>query len=570
VPGLVLSSIVQPAEAAPTPPPAAVPANAVVFYEVTSAGVDPVTLAADLTAAGFDVEGRTLDGLSVMGNAATRAELEAVAGLTIVGSNVIDPVVTVGPDGGGQDPILPKRLDGNHYQTYYGGYRTVDAFAEFIGDVEDAYPEMAHVVRYGDSYDGQALRAICITADAQDGCQLQPDVDKARFLLVTHIHARELTTSEVSWRFMTHLLDGYKKDAQVTALLDSTEVWLIPHLNPDGLEVVQDGIKEQGLGEDSPAWQRKNTNPGDIECSGTWAFSHRGVDLNRNYPSHWGGAGTDPNQCGQTWPGVEENSEPETSDQVKLIQKLFRDQRDEGDDAMAPLNTTGALLSLHTAANLVLFPWGFDADIQAPNDEGLRSLAFRSSYYNHYLTGQPGEVLYEVSGSTDDWSYDDLGIASGTWELGPGGGECGGFHPAYTCQDAFFDLNLAPLMYQAIAARTPYKFSLGPTVLSAKTKATTDELEAAGRVKVKIKADDSALGTNGPNPPPSQNVTQARIFLDKAPWDGGTATAMNIKGSGKSVTATVKVRAGEKKLAWTQAKDADGNWGPIRALWIKL
>jgi hypothetical protein len=44
---------------------------------------------------------------------------------------------------------------------------------------------------------------------------------------------------------------------------------------------------------------------------------------------------------------------------------------------------------------------------------------------------------------------------------------------------------------------------------------------------------------------------------------------MRIEGSGKSVTATTKVaKKAKQKLAWTQAKDADGNWGPIRAVWI--
>ena len=501
----------------------------------------------------------------MLGVAATQAELDAVPGLTIDASFVIDPTVAADPGGGDQDAILPNRLDGKTYKTYYGGYRTVNAFAKFLDDVVDAYPEMSTVVKYGDSFTGDNdLRAICITADAADGCELQPEVDKARFLLVTHIHARELTTSEVSWRYITHLLDGYKKDAQVTSLLDSTEVWIIPHLNPDGIETVIDGIAEQGLGQASPAWQRKNMNPGDVACAGPWAFSHRGVDLNRNYPSHWGTVGVDPNPCGQTWPGEEENSEPETFEQVEFIQQLFRDQRGPDDDDPAPLDATGALLSLHTAANLVLFPWGFDADIQAPNDEGLRSYAFRASYYNGYVTGQPGEVLYEVSGATDDWSYEDLGIASGTWELGPGGGECGGFHPLYTCQDSFFELNLPALMYQAIASRAPYQYSLGPTVLSAKAKALD-----TGKVSVSISADDAALGTQGPNPPDAQNVTAARIFLAKPPWAGGSSKAMTIEGSGTDVKAKIKVAPGsKKKLAWTQAKDADGNWGPVRAVWI--
>jgi hypothetical protein len=249
---------------------------------------------------------------------------------------------------------------------------------------------------------------------------------------------------------------------------------------------------------------------------------------------------------------------------VALIQKLFRDQRGPDDDDPAPLDATGALLSLHTAANLVLFPWGFDADIQAPNDEGLRSYAFRASYYNGYETGQPGEVLYEVSGATDDWSYEDLGIASGTWELGPGSGECGDFHPPYTCQQDFFDLNLPALMYQAVAARAPYEYSLGPTALSAKAKVK------AGKVQVTIEASDEALGANGPNPPASQNVTAARIFLDKAPWAGGTAKAMKIIGSGTEVGLKVRLaRGATDQLVWVQARDADGNWGPTRSVWLR-
>ena len=44
---------------------------------------------------------------------------------------------------------------------------------------------------------------------------------------------------------------------------------------------------------------------------------------------------------------------------------------------------------------------------------------------------------------------------------------------------------------------------------------------------------------------------------------------MLIKGSGDDATAKIKVDpVRQKRLAYTQAKDADGNWGPIRAVWI--
>ena len=113
------------------------------------------------------------------------------------------------------------------------------------------------------------------------------------------------------------------------------------------------------------------------------------------------------------------------------MKDLFRDQRGSGEGAMAPLTTTGAALTLHSAANLALFPWGYDADVQAPNDEGLRSFAFRASYYNEYPTGQPGEILYDASGNTDDWGYADarhrdrhLGARPGCRRRVPGSTRC--------------------------------------------------------------------------------------------------------------------------------------------------
>ena len=44
---------------------------------------------------------------------------------------------------------------------------------------------------------------------------------------------------------------------------------------------------------------------------------------------------------------------------------------------------------------------------------------------------------------------------------------------------------------------------------------------------------------------------------------------MKINGKGTSVTATATVKTGSKRvLAYVQAQDADGNWGPAQAVWI--
>jgi hypothetical protein len=105
--------------------------------------------------------------------------------------------------------------------------------------------------------------------------------------------------------------------------------------------------------------------------------------------------------------------------------------------------------------------------------------------------------------------------------------------------------------------------SLGPTVTS------TDVSGSGASVTVTMTASDSAFGTSGVGKPAAQNVTAARIFVDAAPWDGGTPQAMTIHGSGTTVTADADVAKGAKKqLAWVQGQDSAGNWGPAMAVWI--
>ncbi|WP_245689786.1 M14 family zinc carboxypeptidase [Streptomyces chattanoogensis] len=46
--------------------------------------------------------------------------------------------------------------------------------------------------------------------------------------VVSQIHARELTTGEVPWHWIDTLTNEYGKDPDVTALMDSTEMWVVP------------------------------------------------------------------------------------------------------------------------------------------------------------------------------------------------------------------------------------------------------------------------------------------------------------------------------------------------------
>jgi hypothetical protein len=97
--------------------------------------------------------------------------------------------------------------------------------------------------------------------------------------------------------------------------------------------------------------------------------------------------------------------------------------------------------------------------VHTGNDASLRAIGKQLGAITGYPYGQAGQVLYNASGSTDDWSYDKLGVASFTIEVGDNANRgCSGFLPAYSCQASFFWPKMQPaLVYAAQQAAAPYQ-----------------------------------------------------------------------------------------------------------------
>jgi hypothetical protein len=399
---------------------------------------------------GFDVlENRSGTDLFVLGDAATAKQLRA-AGFAPAVAERLAPTAWKAPStrlvaGAPAPQVAP--VD----ETYYGGYHTVRAQYAHLDQVAAARSDLATVVDYGDSYlkgrnpaTGYDLKAICLTHKASGDCALSPTAPKPRFVLMTQIHAREIVTGDLSWRFIDHLVNGYGSNSAVTSLLDSTEVWVVPIVNPDGVDRVQQGGNR-------PYLQRKNLD-GTSCANPPTASNQPGVDLNRNTSSHWGASGTSSSLCAQTYLGTAPDSEPETKAIENLFRRLYPDQRASGDTAAAPATARGTMITMHSYAGLNLFPWGWSTQ-HSGNDGSLRRIAAKMSGYNGYQYGQPGEVLYNAAGTSDDWSYGELGVASFTIELA----SCGSFTPAYSCTATDWSKNLPVLMYVAGIAKAPYQ-----------------------------------------------------------------------------------------------------------------
>jgi hypothetical protein len=421
-------------------------------YRVAAASPEA---AQQLFADGYDVlENRTGNDLYVLGDAATATRLRAKGFRPVVSEKLAAMGGTAPTTRLVPNAVAPAMAPED--ETYYGGYHTVTAQYAHLDKVASTYPGLATVVDYGDSYlktrnsaTGYDLKAICLTKKASGDCALSPSAPKPRFLFMTQIHAREIVTGDIAWRFIDYLAAGYGSNSAVTSLLDTTEVWVVPIANPDGVDVVQQGGTQ-------PYLQRKNlnTSAGGSCANPPTASNQAGVDLNRNSGIHWNESGTTSGPCTQTYAGTKADSEPETLAIEGLFRKLFADQRGTADTDAAPATARGAMITMHSYAGMNLYPWGWSTK-NSPNEAGLKAIAQKMSTYNGYRNGQPGDILYNAAGGTDDWTYGELGIASFTIEAA----SCNSFTPAYSCTAQDYAKNLPVLMYVAGIAGAPYRTS---------------------------------------------------------------------------------------------------------------
>lgn len=288
------------------------------------------------------------------------------------------------------------------------GYRSYAQLVNELNQLQTQYPALMSLssigTGWGHSYAQQLLPAY-LDFDHQIwavklSANVQVSEDEPAFYFVGEHHAREPLSTEVCMGIINHLLQNYGTDPQVTGILDSSEIWVVPLLNPDGHRVV---ISE------TDTWWRKNIRDNnanqsfDHESMGTGAD---GVDLNRNYGYYWGYTSATDYQPSATYHGPNAFSEPET----QALRDFLQGKR------------WLAGIGYHTYGEYVLYPYGYVNEIEAPDRAELSALAndiaavLPGLYGGNYDPG-PSWGLYPVSGSLDDWAYASTGAFAYTIEM---------------------------------------------------------------------------------------------------------------------------------------------------------
>ncbi len=201
-------------------------------------------------------------------------------------------------------------------------------------------------------------------------------------------HSREIVTPEIALALARMLVEGYGTDPEATMFVETRDVWIVPMVNPDGhARVVR--------GED---W-RKNTDSATLVGFTGVEAKGPGVDLNRNFPFHWGEEGASSNPDSPIFRGKGAASEPETQAIIRLLSS----------------RKFTYLMSYHSYSNLIMWPWGYtDAP---PPDPRLPMIGRKLGALTGYRP-QQSKDLYLTSGGITDFAFGKLGTLAFTTEIG--------------------------------------------------------------------------------------------------------------------------------------------------------
>ncbi|NBX79148.1 MAG: PKD domain-containing protein, partial [Flavobacteriales bacterium] len=200
-------------------------------------------------------------------------------------------------------------------------------------------------------------------------------------ILYTAIHhAREPMSLMETIFFMWYVLENYGTNDEVTYLVNNTQLYFVPCINPDGY-VYNETTNATGGG----MW-RKNRR---LNSGGSY-----GVDLNRNYSYGWGTTGTSATQSNDTYRGTAAFSEPETQAMRWLVQN----------------HNFISAFNAHTYAEDILFPIGTTTAEFAEHHDYFQDYTNHMVQYNGY-TAMKSSGLYPASGDSDDYMYKvDVGV----------------------------------------------------------------------------------------------------------------------------------------------------------------
>ena len=259
-----------------------------------------------------------------------------------------------------------------------GSYNNYTGMTAMLDGYATAYTSICRKVSLGKSVQGRDLWAMKIT----DNPDVEEDEPEVKY--VATIHGNEPLGTEMCLYLIDYLLNGYATNSpRAVSLVDSTEIWIVPMVNPDG---------------------RSASSPS--------RYNADGIDLNRDFPE---GSATNLGNLLYGPPVSTNGLEPE----VRCVMTWIA----------AHSFTHGG--NFHTGSLVANYPYDNDnmgsVDSPTPDDALMASLArlYASNNPSMWANNSApfvngvvnGAAWYAVNGGMQDWNYRVAGCNDMTFEI---------------------------------------------------------------------------------------------------------------------------------------------------------
>lgn len=118
--------------------------------------------------------------------------------------------------------------DGDYVATSYTHYEDLQ---RLFHSLEQKYPHLARTFSIGKSVEGRDLLVLEISENV---AQRSPGEPMVKY--VANMHGDEPVGRELLIILGQYLLNQYGRDDRITRLVNQTDIYLMPSMNPDGFE----------------------------------------------------------------------------------------------------------------------------------------------------------------------------------------------------------------------------------------------------------------------------------------------------------------------------------------------
>jgi len=280
----------------------------------------------------------------------------------------------------------PTSLEAYHYHTY-------QEMTDFFRSLQANHSDIMSLTSIGKTYQGRDIWMVKLSDNVQ-----QEENEPGVLFMGAH-HGNEKPGFEVLIFFIEYIIDHYTNEStpEVRNALNSTQIYIIPMINPDGVE----------------ANIRKNCAPNHGPLGLGRSITSYGVNLNRNYADNWFLYYLFPIRY--SLPFVFPDSSMNYRGPYPFSENETRAVKN-----FADMHNLSISISYHSYGQIIMYPW-MHTTKQTPDEPIFRSVGENISKINHYyLYVKQKHIINRMGGTlgtSENWLYREHGVIAFTIEL---------------------------------------------------------------------------------------------------------------------------------------------------------